>query len=81
MKKIRRPKGWPTIEGRPATPEEIAEYCAKVEAHYTAPRALTAPHFCKHCTQPLEHEPCHVCWSAHFEKQVRDYRTLIEAKS
>lgn len=67
-RKQRLPKGWPTKDGRPATREEINAWITSGQKHFGAPRYPTDPHFCSSCTQPLEHEPCHVCAKAFAEK-------------
>lgn len=78
MKARKTPKGWPTIEGRPATREEISAYIVKVEAHFTGPVVPTHPHFCNGCTAPLEFEPCPVCWVHRYKGQLTELGVLLD---
>lgn len=71
MPRSKLPKGWPTVEGRFATREEITDYLAKTDAHYKQAAYPTMPHFCRGCTAPLEHEPCSVCARAQNEKNEK----------
>jgi hypothetical protein len=73
----RVPKGWPTVQGRPATRAEIAAYVARVEAHFMGPIEPTRPHFCGECTAPLEVEPCPVCWGCRYKAQLQDLRAFL----
>ncbi len=76
----KRPKGWPTKDGRPATVEEIRAYIQQVEAHYLSPKVETEPHFCRGCTAPLEFEPCPVCWTHRYKGQVERLRAFLPAE-
>ncbi len=73
----RLPKNWPTVGGRPATREEIEQWLAQGETHFNCPRYATDPHFCRYCTQPLEHEPCHICKAHRFEPRAAELRALL----
>lgn len=75
-RKRRTLAGWPKVEGRPATREEIERFCQEEESRWNRAQIATELRFCNRCTAPLEVSPCPVCRKVALEKVAR-FRGLL----